>query len=389
MRAYTLTSGDAGAVRGDEPRSGSLPDVPGLSKGHKRTDSNTNPIKLTFWDGAMLVRLDGFRGGDPNQKPPEAGKRDKISEFSRKSRLNLKRNLGKMKTEALGVATSITLTIPTWCPVAWDPELYKPCLKRFNQELVREFGASGFWKLEFTKKNAAHFHLLVFDLPAGVIEWVSETWYRIVGTEDERHLRAGTNVESVRNAGGAVSYMAKYIQKDDEQMIGVHTGRYWGTFNKANLPVGEEKEVQILPDVAHKLRRIMRKKIRNDVRRSQWAKKFRELGDDNPMGVSTPYELERYIQLARSGSKKAFHRKWWGIHPLDDYRCELICWSPPSMFYLRSYRVTRKVGIAITLGVRPPPRLRSIRDGFTINLLCGNAEAFVARMLESTEATPD
>jgi hypothetical protein len=35
------------------------------------------------------------------------------------------------------------------------------------------------------------------------------TWYRIVGTEDERHLRAETNVESVRNAGEVVSYMAK------------------------------------------------------------------------------------------------------------------------------------------------------------------------------------
>ena len=309
MREYTLSVSNAGAMPGDQPRSGSLPDVPGLSKGHKRTDPNANPVNLTFWDGGMLVRLPGFRGADPNQKPPEAGKRDKISEFSRKSRLNLKRNLAKMKTEALDAATSITLTIPTWCPVAWDPELYKPCLKRFNQELVREFDASGFWKLEFTKKKAAHFHLLVFGLSPGVIEWISKTWYRIVGTEDERHLRAGTNVETVRNAPGAVSYMAKYIQKDDEQMIGVHTGRYWGTFNKANLPIGVEKEVQINPKQAVKLRRIMRKKIRNDVRRSQWTKKFMDLGFDNQLGVSTPYELERYMQLARSGPKKPFHCK--------------------------------------------------------------------------------
>ncbi len=62
MRAYAVRSGDAGALGEAEPRSGSLPDVPGLSKGHKRTDPNQTRLKLEFWKGGSLVTLQGFRG---------------------------------------------------------------------------------------------------------------------------------------------------------------------------------------------------------------------------------------------------------------------------------------------------------------------------------------
>lgn len=388
MRDYALTTLAAGAIGGDEPRSGSLPDVPGLSKGHKRTDPNHTRLKLELWKGGSLVTLQGCRGVMPTNEDREPAKRDKISSFSAKSRLNMRRALGRLLTSALLESSSITLTYPSEFPAASQPEIYKAHLKRFNQQLKREFGASVVWKLEFQKRGAAHYHLLVFGLPDGSIEWVSETWYRIVGSEDPLHLAAGTKLERIRTLNGAVAYMSKYISKGDQEAGGVHTGRYWGLFNRGALPMAERSHILVSNLDAHRLRRIMRKKIRSDVRRSQWAKKLIELGDDNQLRVSTPYELERYLQLARSGSKKPFHCQWWGAHPLEHYRCQMQSWSPPSVFDPQAHRITRK-GIATTLSLRPPPRLRSIRDGFTINMLCADAETFVSRMLHWVEAEPD
>jgi hypothetical protein len=61
--------------------------------------------------------------------------------------------------------------------------------------------------------------------------WVSETWYRICESGDERHLKAGTRLERIRKPGGARRYTVKYAFKMEQKRVPVeyrNVGRFWG-----------------------------------------------------------------------------------------------------------------------------------------------------------------
>jgi len=94
--------------------------------------------------------------------------------------------------------------------------------------LPKEWGA--FWFLEFQARGAPHFHIFcTHDLPKA---WVSEKWFRIVGSEDDRHYRAGTRVERLRaGRAGTIAYAMKYAAKPEQKEVPPgyeHVGRFWG-----------------------------------------------------------------------------------------------------------------------------------------------------------------
>ena len=45
---------------------------------------------------------------------------------------------------------------------------------------------------------------------------IAEHWYRIVGSNDEKHLRAGTEVSPIESSTGIIGYMASYMAKEDQ-----------------------------------------------------------------------------------------------------------------------------------------------------------------------------
>ena len=75
--------------------------------------------------------------------------------------------------------------------------------------LVR-LGVCGVMVLEFQERGAPHFHLLYNDVELDK-KAVSLAWYRIVDSGDEKHLKAGTSVEHLRNQHAAESYVSKYL----------------------------------------------------------------------------------------------------------------------------------------------------------------------------------
>lgn len=127
-----------------------------------------------------------------------------------------------------------------------DWERWKYQLSRFHLELRRRWGkdyAGAIWKLEFQKRGAPHYHLVIFwndQPPLGLLRvWLSNTWYRVVGSEDIRHLKAGTRLDPVygtrgHQVGKLMSYLSKYLGKTwdagDEE-----TGRIWGCWD--DLPI--------------------------------------------------------------------------------------------------------------------------------------------------------
>jgi hypothetical protein len=237
---------------------------------------------MTWYPGASLVEVHV-----PKERPPppekDAQPRGKISEWSAASRGRLKRFLATVEREELACALVVALTYPKEFPAPDDHEVYKGHLHTFRIYLRRKWPkCSGVWKLEFQpritqeKHNAAHYHLMLFGLAGVELEtvrtWVRETWYRIAHNGDKHLGSAATQVDPIRHAGGAMSYLVKYISKGDQTMPGNFTGRYWGKHNQEHLPTVEPVTEELDEKTANQLRRIARKKVQKDVEHSRWQR---------------------------------------------------------------------------------------------------------------------
>lgn len=177
---------------------------------------------FTLQGGVLILRTKsrGKVGG---------GRRGKVWGFSHASRARLIRLLNTIDSEA---SVFVTLTYPG----EFDNGLAKLHLKRFANWFRNRFpSASFFWKLEYQRRGAAHYHLIVWgvDCDSDFRSLIAHAWYKIVGSNDQRHLSAGTQCD-VPN-GPWRFYLSKYISKvDDYETVG-HTGRIWGFHNKSAL----------------------------------------------------------------------------------------------------------------------------------------------------------
>ncbi|WP_462273673.1 rolling circle replication-associated protein [Methanohalophilus sp.] len=138
----------------------------------------------------------------------------------------------------------ITLTYPG--QYTSDGATVKGHLRAFLQALRRvNNDVSYLWFLEFQKRGAPHFHVLTrgIQITKERKEWVSKRWYAIVGSKDERHLRAGTRTESVRKKDGAKRYAVKYAYKMKQKRVPEgyrNVGRFWGHSKDVKpIPIAE------------------------------------------------------------------------------------------------------------------------------------------------------
>ena len=61
---------------------------------------------------------------------------------------------------------------------------------------------------------------------------LSQVWYRIVGSNDEKHLRTGTRIESIKSKRHLYGYLYNYINKLEQKTPPEgfeNVGRFWGT----------------------------------------------------------------------------------------------------------------------------------------------------------------
>jgi len=170
--------------------------------------------------------------------------RGTITNFSCGSGIRMRRYLRECLPEYKHM---VTLTYPEGYPS--DGTTVKNHLRRFLQEVrrwdKRDYGISAgteahssFWFLEFQKRGAPHFHIFLNRCPRK--EWVSSTWYRIVDSEDIRHLQAGTRTEKlIAGRAGTISYATKYAAKLEQKSVPKdyeNVGRFWGVYgNRATL----------------------------------------------------------------------------------------------------------------------------------------------------------
>lgn len=125
---------------------------------------------------------------------------------------------------------SVTLTYPNAYPS--DGSIVKTHLKRFRERLRRR-GISFFWVLEFQKRGAPHFHIVLDSFLDK--EVLSRIWFECIGSTDEKSLRAGTRVELICDRAKIVNYFVSYLTKPEQKHVPdeyKNVGRFWGYTKK-------------------------------------------------------------------------------------------------------------------------------------------------------------
>lgn len=187
------------------------------------------------------------------------GIRGKVKGFSKASRSRLMSTCHLIRRDSLPLF--VTLTYPGEYPSSSDE------WKRHLDNLARALGRVGcgrlgiLWKLECQKRGAPHYHLLVWGVRniRSFRLWLAETWYRIVGSGDPRHLRAGTSVERIKSHRSVMSYVAKYMSKLEDGDGWDSPGRFWGIINRKAIPWAEILTADVTRVFANRLKRWLRR----------------------------------------------------------------------------------------------------------------------------------
>lgn len=207
-----------------------------MSSGRERTEngfrkkrSGAVGIHVVKTGHLLVVRP---RVNVPSAIRPSLNTRASVEEFSRSSACRMRRYL---RSTLADYSVMVTLTYP--CGYGFDGRLCKQHLKQMLQRMQRYVSRETsnqlygtFWFMEFQSSGAIHFHLFTTDFFSK--NWIARAWYDIVGSDDERHLSAGTRIEKLR-AGrqGACSYAAKYACKQSQKIVPENvrnSGRFWG-----------------------------------------------------------------------------------------------------------------------------------------------------------------
>ena len=119
------------------------------------------------------------------------------------------------------------------------------------------------WKLEFQKRGAPHFHLLMYNPSIPHVkelrQLIKNSWYRIVGTKSKSFRHHGTDVQEVKNIKASGFYLAMYQTKDGYTPKDIKTGRPWGMYGRKLMPITEQGSASLNEQQYTFLKRICRK----------------------------------------------------------------------------------------------------------------------------------
>jgi len=268
-------------------------EAPDLARRERRHERAEKARQLDVDQAAAYLA----RGEDVPERIPSR----EITGWSRKSRANMVRALCEldyrpMLDDAARLPAMVTLTYPgDWLTVAPTGKTAKEHLLALRKRYERAWGEPlrAIWKLEFQRRGAPHFHLLLVPphgtarLPglraraaarvgAGLPfrQWLSEVWADIVdhpdSEEKRRHLLAGTGVDYAEGLKAhdpkrvAVyftkhgSFAAKEYQHcvpEEWQAPGQGPGRFWGYWHLERVTAAVEVE----PEQAVRAARIARR----------------------------------------------------------------------------------------------------------------------------------
>lgn len=293
----------------------SLPDAPGLSKAHnaplltpKADRPHITSAVGASWSKLAFGRGPGRRGG--------GGLRGEVTEFSKSSRRRLLQLLNSINRDEALLPYFVTLTYHHSWPE--DRHGRKAQMDAFRKRLERSVGEfAAVWRLEFQKRGAPHYHLLIF-LPPDALggdrrrndhqgryerltklrNRVAFMWHEVAGYGSPEHFSAGTSVEEVKSWRGVNSYASKYMGKPEQLQEGAPSvGRFWGVWRRGMLPITYATH-SLTPLEALRVRRIFRNfsKIRPRSHRGELY------GVNCFVGASTTNRLLAWLGIIGTGA---------------------------------------------------------------------------------------
>jgi hypothetical protein len=161
---------------------------------------------------------------------PPGGKRGKIAGITRRSRSALTKFINAIEFET---ATFVTLTYRY--NMQNDARAYHD-LRKLHKRLVAAHGAfCAVWRKELQERGAIHYHLFLFDAPAGITqEAITDEWLQVTDQDGDTAarlygVRAVTfDCLQTKDAGVIISYLVKYAAKDEQTA----TGKAWGILGR-------------------------------------------------------------------------------------------------------------------------------------------------------------
>src|SRR5665811_1808702 len=242
---YSKTHRPRTKSRGDEPLKNSPDSLPGpvrVARGAEqpeRTVINGNIAGyLKYGEGGTFGKL---QMKDRRKRKKTDRKRGTITGFTKAARRRFTEALGTIDQRLIDPEKILFVTLTYPGMYSEDSRRWKRDLETLRKRMEKKYGKQGlYWKLEFQRRGAPHYHLLIVagetKIPLRAIqEWYSKAWYEVVGSGDERHLRAGTQVKKANSWRAIVSYGLKYIGKVS-QNNGESVGRIWGCRNADLIP---------------------------------------------------------------------------------------------------------------------------------------------------------
>lgn len=236
--------------------------LPAQSRTRKRavvTRETAATVKL--YEGAALVVVERSRVTERGRERYGRGERRASTRFSPRARTTFLRALAMVDESA--PALFVTLTWPTWA--APEGREWQGPWNRFRMALARRYPqAAGFYKRELTKAGVVHLHLLVYGVSwRAMREFVPTAWARSVHAPDEAlRERVGTQVAQAMSGEGVRRYASKYVTKsivdDDGQDP---TGKWWGRFNKGQIPTVVPVALAVPDAVAVRMIRTARRML--------------------------------------------------------------------------------------------------------------------------------
>ena len=205
--------------------------------------------------------------GIPYQGEVVRGKRGKVKGFSVGSRLRMMTSLAIIDQGKAGLPSWFHLTYPDEMPIWPIPESkVKRDLRVFRLRVERQFGKRAMlWRRENEARKSGthqgqagpHVHVLVWNLePTRENQcWLSDNWFEVVGSGEEKHRRAGTRWTRFNSWYQVRAYVSKYVAKVEELET---EGRCWGWWNRELVPATLMSE-EILRDAFYQVRRVLRR----------------------------------------------------------------------------------------------------------------------------------
>jgi len=229
---------------------------------------------LSVAEGARCVELKRKLGKQPARL--QGVKRGTVDTYSRQSRNTFLKKLLAINYPSMGNPAFYTLTYPGM--YSEDPRQWKRDLHLFFVRLTKEYpDTSATWRLEPQRRGAPHFCGFLWGVKdMDTIEGkrkFSQLWYDVVGSGDERHLRAGTQIDANCDTIQKIYYQAKYQTKEEKgtkkESFDYPVGRYWGFIGRSRIKSHLE-EIEIPQSMYFKVRRILRQKLSKRTNRKRY-----------------------------------------------------------------------------------------------------------------------